>query len=214
MVTEKTNPKLTMVSTPEQPVWRTCPAPVEKPGSRRFLGLLRQIFLLVLIAVLSVGSYFGISHFFLESVEVVGVSMLPTLQDNNHYLLNRWAFNRRAPHRGDVVVIRDPGDHGYSVKRVIALPGESIHFKYGHVYIDGREMSEPYLLPAGPTFTYSGATEQFITCGKDQYYVMGDNRVMSIDSRSYGPVSRTDVLGLVILPESSRTSAKLAALTP
>ena len=56
--------------------------------------------------------------------------------------------------------------------------------------------------------------EQFITCGKDQYYVMGDNRLMSIDSRSYGPVSRADVLGLVILPESSQTSAKLAVLAP
>jgi signal peptidase I len=125
--------------------------------------------------------------------------MLPTLQPGNHYILNRWAFHNAGPERGDVVVIRDPADHGFSVKRVIALGGESVHFVDGKVLINGEALKEPYLKPGTYTFTYSKAREQFITCGEDSYFVLGDNRSDSIDSRIYGAVSRKDVLGRVVL---------------
>ena len=92
-----------------------------------------------------------------------------------------------------IVVIRDPGDHGLSVKRVIAVPGESVLFKDGKVFVNGKQLKEPYLSPDTLTFTYSQAKEQFITCGKDQYFVLGDNRLRSIDSRAYGAVSRDDL---------------------
>jgi signal peptidase I len=123
--------------------------------------------------------------------------MVPTLKENNRYLLNVWALRNRDPVRNDIVVIRDPGDHGLSVKRIIAVGGESVLFKDGKVYVQGKQLKEPYLMPNVRTFTYSQAKEQFITCGKDQYFVLGDNRLVSIDSRSYGPVSRQDVLGLI-----------------
>jgi signal peptidase I len=128
---------------------------------------------------------------------VVGVSMVPTLQEGNEYLLNVWAFRNAVPERNQVVVIRDPADHGLSVKRIVAVSGESVHFKNGRVYVNGQELDEPYLLPNTHTFTYSQAREQFITCGRDQFFVLGDNRARSIDSRAYGPVSRQDILGLV-----------------
>jgi signal peptidase I len=190
--------KLNMVSVPEAPVWRIS-TPTDHKRNPRVKKAVQQLGLMVLIGLLSVACYFGISHFLLESVQVVGVSMVPTLQDSNHYLLNRWAFNHRQPRRGDVVVIRDPADHGYSVKRIVAVAGESVHFVNGKVFINGKELNEPYLSANMLTFTYSQAKEQFITCGKEQYFVMGDNRLASIDSRAYGPVLRQDILGLIVL---------------
>jgi len=212
MAQENTSPHLSMISIPEQPVWTNPPTPPEQKPPGKMIKLARQMGLLVLIGLMSMGCYFGISRFFLQSVEVVGVSMLPTLKDANHYLLNRWAFQHHEPQRGDVVVIRDPGDHGFSVKRVIAVAGESVYFRRGRVYINGAELDEPYLSPSTRTFTDSAIHEQFIMCGKDQYFVMGDNRPVSIDSRIYGPVSRPDVLGLLVLPgESVQRASTLAS---
>jgi signal peptidase I len=95
------------------------------------------------------------------------------------------------------VVFRDPGDQGLSVKRVIAVEGESILIKEGKVYVNGEALKEEYLMSNVKTYTYSQAKEQFITLGQGQYFLLGDNRMVSIDSRSYGPVQRVDILGVV-----------------
>jgi signal peptidase I len=79
----------------------------------------------------------------------------------------------------------------------VAVQGESILFKDGRVFVNGHLLDEPYLMGNIHTFTYSQAKEQFITLGVGQYFLLGDNRPQSIDSRSYGPVSREDILGLV-----------------
>jgi signal peptidase I len=197
---EKASIQLDMAPISEKPAQRNrASAPKERTLVFNLINLIRQAGMLVVIALLSIGSYYAISRYVLQSVEVVGISMLPTLQERNHYLLNRWTFRNREPQRNDVVVIRDPADHGFSVKRVVAVAGESIYFKNGKVYVNGRELEEPYLLPGTHTFTYAKAREEFITCGKGQYFVLGDNRPISVDSRSYGPVSRQDILGLVML---------------
>src|SRR5215469_16800143 len=118
MADEKIAFKLAMTSVP------TDPSQIATYGSGatkkrlvfNFKQLLGKAFVLGLIMALSIGCYFVISKFFLQSVQVVGVSMVPTLSENSHYLLNRWAFHSRDPKAGDIVVIRDPQDHGYSVK--------------------------------------------------------------------------------------------------
>jgi signal peptidase I len=157
------------------------------------------LLVMLLIILLSIGCYYIISRYFVQSVQVVGISMVPTLQEHNHYLLNRWAFRNRDPKVGEVVVLRDPEDHGFSVKRIIATGGQSVLFKGGKVFVNGKEFMEPYLLPGTRTYTYSAKHEQFITCGAEQYFVLGDNRLRSIDSRAYGPVPRANILGLVVL---------------
>jgi signal peptidase I len=200
MVEKQMNMPLAMAATTSLDTeFRTHHSRLKMPGVN-FVFILRKLLVLALVALLSVGSYLAVSHYFLKSVQIVGVSMVPTLAENNHYLLNLWALHHREPQRNDIVVIRDPGDHGLSVKRIIAVPGESVLFKDGKVFVDGKQLSEPYLSPDTLTFTYSQAKEQFITCGKDQYFVLGDNRLRSIDSRAYGAVSREDVLGLVKVP--------------
>jgi signal peptidase I len=197
---EKMNIQLSMAPITEAPVGINCLSPRKKRlPSFDFVSIFQQVGVGILIFLLSIGAYFAISHFLLQSVQVVGESMVPTLRANGHYLLNRWALREHNPQRRDVVVIRDPVDNGFSVKRVIALAGESVHFKDGKVYVNGKELTEPYLTPGTHTYTYSQLKEQFITCGKDQYFVLGDNRLKSLDSRYYGPVPRQNILGLVVL---------------
>jgi signal peptidase I len=161
-------------------------------------SLLRQSLHLVVVLALAVASYLLISKFLLQSVKVVGRSMVPTLYDSQHYLLNRWVYHLHSPRHSDVVVLRDPSDNGFSVKRIIAAPGDSIYLKDGSVYLNGCKLNEGYLAPGTPTFTDSRIRNQLILCGKDQYFLLGDNRMNSVDSRAYGPVPRANILGPII----------------
>lgn len=187
---QMTNPK----SIAAGPALRSPPRPTRKHSP----SVLRQISQFLAVTAMAVVSYFVISHFVLQSVNVVGRSMMPTLYDSQHYLLNRWIYHVHAPQRSDVVVLRDPSDNGFSVKRVVAAPGDSIYLKDGNVYLNGCKLDEPYLAPHTPTFTDSKFKDQLVLCGKDQYFLMGDNRLNSIDSRTYGPVPRRNILGPLI----------------
>ena len=172
--------------------------PLARKARRPALSILRQAWQFLVVGVLAVASYFVISHCFLQSVKIVGRSMVPTLCDSQHYLLNRWIYHVRAPRQSDIVVLRDPSDNGYSVKRVIAAPGDSIYLKDGNVYLNGSKLTETYLAPGTPTFTDSQYRDQLILCGKGQFFVLGDNRMNSIDSRAYGPVPRANILGSIV----------------
>src|SRR6266513_706591 len=103
-------------------------------------SFLREIYQCLSIAGLAIASYFVISHFVLQTVQVVGVSMVPTLQDSQQYLLNRWIYYFRAPKRNDVVVLRDPIDKGFAVKRVIGMAGDKVVFKKGRVYVNDQKL--------------------------------------------------------------------------
>ena len=174
---------------------------VPVPGRRAGKGVNSipgQVFQLLAFVLLAVASYLLISHFLLQTVKVVGRSMVPTLSDSQHCLLNRWVYRLRTPRRSDIVVLRDPSDNGFSVKRIIATPGDSVYLKDGNVYLNGSKLTEPYLAPHMPTLANSRFANQLILCGKDQYYLLGDNRLNSIDSRAYGPVPRRNILGPLI----------------
>jgi signal peptidase I len=160
-------------------------------------SLLQQFIQFLALGGLAVVSYLFISHYVFQSVQVVGVSMSPTLHDAGHYFLNRWAYHSRDPQHSDVVVIKDPTDGKFAVKRVIAGPGELVYFKNGQLYINGRKLNEPYLSRGTATYTCQKSNEEVIICGTDQYFVLGDNRNNSFDSRFYGPVQRQNILGVI-----------------
>jgi signal peptidase I len=180
------------------------PAPAEpKPAPPRKMArpgpsVLRQTFQCLCVGVLALASYLIISQYFVTTVEVVGSSMVPTLRNADHYLLNRWVYHFRQPQRKEVVVLRDPSGSCFAVKRVIGVAGDSIYLKDGFIYLNGKKLDEPYLPKNTPTFANGSARDQMIFCGKDQFFVLGDNRMNSADSRSYGPVPRQNILGLIV----------------
>lgn len=176
----------------------TQPTPASRSGWATFSAMGRQILGCALVVVVAYGCFEFITHYVLQSVQVVGVSMTPTLHDSDRYILNRWVYHLRAPKPSEIVVLRDPVDNCYAVKRIVAKAGDSVYVKGGRLYINGKLLDEPYL-PSG-TLTFAGPRyrEQLWVCGVDQYFVLGDNRNNSADSRIYGAVPRQNILGLVV----------------
>jgi signal peptidase I len=160
----------------------------------------RQIPLLIFVLLLSAFSYFVFSHYVLMSVEITGTSMSPTLFNGERYILFRCPYLWRAPRQGEIVVIKDPEDHGLSIKRIVALPNDVIEIRSDGVFVNHNKLPEPYLASFA-SFETCAAPVKPVHLGSDDYYVLGDNRGRSADSRSYGPVSRKDILGLIAKSE-------------
>ncbi len=145
-----------------------------------------------------------------QSFSIPSLSMYPTLQVRDRIIVNKLSYDLHSVHRGDIVVFARPPleDQEYAdlVKRVIGLPGETISARDGHVYINGKRLSEPWL-PPGPA-SYTGALPgdahpQFDLPGPvkippGEYYVMGDNRTDSEDSRYFGPIPKSLIVGRAV----------------
>ena len=164
-----------------------------KPGH----PLVQQLLLTVALTVLCVATYFLVSRFIATAVIVKGRSMLPTLQDGDKFILNRLSYLRSAPQRGDLVVIKDPGHNDYAVKRIVAMPHEALFFKEGEVLLNGKRFFEPYLASNTRTFL-PDSREKMVVMGADQYFVLGDNRSNSEDSRFYGALHRSQIVGAIV----------------
>jgi len=148
---------------------------------------------------LSALSYLFVTHFIFQSVQVQGPSMYPTLMNGNFYWLDRLAYEIRKPQPGDIIALKDPSGHGFDVKRIIAVPTQSIFISRGKVYVNGQLFKEPYLPQKMDTFAYDAESEdEFICLARNQFFVMGDNRGNSCDSRTFGPIPRDLILGRVI----------------
>jgi signal peptidase I len=180
------------------PVEGTTVGPSSDTVFRRRVSLRKQAAHCGVVALLALASYFFISHFLLQSVQIVGVSMTPTLKHSGYYLLNRCVYVWRKPAISDIVVIRDPQDQAFSVKRIIAGEGDSVYLTGGQIYVNGRLLDEPYLSPGTPTYALDHQFELTVRCGRGEYFLLGDNRSNSADSRVYGPVPRQNILGAII----------------
>jgi signal peptidase I len=159
---------------------------------RRPKNTLIRVLVLVVIC-------FVLFKFILLPIRIEGISMEPTCPNGKISCVNRLAFFRHEPQRGDIVSVRLSAPGGLTtpslmyMKRVIALPGETISFYAGKVYINGELLDEPYIkLP-------SDWNHEPIQCGPDQYYVVGDNRSMPFRLHEQGRADRHRIVGKLLL---------------
>ncbi|TMB46268.1 MAG: signal peptidase I, partial [Chloroflexi bacterium] len=126
-----------------------------------------------------------------------GLSMWATLDDNDYLIANKIDYRLHAPQRGDIIILRPPTDNSKDfIKRVIALPGERLLIRDGIVYINGHKLDEPYLPEQWTVFTnWPANNPNGQLMGPNEYFVMGDNRNRSQDSRTFGPITRDRVDG-------------------
>ena len=130
--------------------------------------------------------------FLYQPVRVEGTSMLPMLEDQDRLFINKLAFRVGEIHRGDVVVFLYPHDQTKSyIKRVIGLPGDRVRIDQGQVVVNGRALVEPYV----PARFSDERSEPEMTIPRNEYFVMGDHRSISSDSRDFGPVERKLIYG-------------------
>jgi len=162
-----------------------------QPRASTASSLLRELAEVVVLAVIL---YFGIS-FAVQTVHVEGLSMFATLDDNDYLIADKIAYRLHAPQRGDIIILRPPTDDSKDfIKRVIALPGERLLIRDGQVLINGHRLNEPYLPENWTTQANWGAPDG-VVMPPNQYFVMGDNRNRSQDSRTFGPIGRDRIDG-------------------
>ena len=165
--------------------------------SEKFKEILKTLITYLIIIFLVV----IIRIFFIDPVRVDGRSMDTTLQNGEIMLLNKITYKRHEIKRFDIVVINDVNK--YIIKRVIGLPGETISYKDGKLYINDKEVNDPY--PSSETDDFSIEDIGHKKIPGDTYFVMGDNRADSLDSRypSVGVIKKSQILGnakLIIWP--------------
>ncbi len=162
----------------------------KRSGPKMFVARfwLRDLILSLLLA-------FIVIVFLYQPVQVEGTSMMPRLTNHERIFINKFVYHFEPIQRGDIVVFYYPLDPSKSyIKRVVGLPGELVSIRDGRVYVNGKALREPYLVP--------GALDQQsyppVTVEPDHYYVLGDHRESSNDSRVWGAVDRKYIYGKAV----------------
>lgn len=171
---------------------------------RRF-GSLVEVIKVVAIVFLSA---IVIRTFVFQPFVVEGSSMEHSFHNGEYLFIEKVSYKLNTPKRGDVIVFRYPRDTRYNyIKRVIGLPGETVQIKDGQVYINGSVLPESYINDGEETYIDNNRDLNYeITLEKNQFFMMGDNRAHSSDSREWGPLDKKYIIGrsaLVLYPHSS-----------
>ncbi len=139
--------------------------------------------------------------FVMSPQEINGASMEPNFHNGEYILTNKISYRLTNPHRGDVVIFKSPRNKEIDfIKRVIGLPGERVRLSNSAIYINGQKLNETYLSP--DVYIFGGsylAENQEIVVPPGKYFVMGDNRPHSADSREFGPIAKEDFIGKALL---------------
>ncbi len=152
--------------------------------------------------VIALSIFLVVYLFLVQPHQVSGLSMFPNFHDKEYILTDKVSYRLGDPKRGDVVVFHAPQAAGCPqgtscdfIKRVIGLPGETIQIIDHAYYINGKKLPESYIPPENITNddSYLGASP--VTLGTDQYFVSGDNRPHSSDSRKWGPITKEEIIG-------------------
>lgn len=141
-------------------------------------------------AIISLGIFFFVYIFLVQPHRVKGDSMVPSFADGELLLTEKVEYRFGQPQRGDVIVFQAPGRDVDFIKRIIGLPGDTVQINGGYVYINGHQLDEG-------SYIQNGITEGDLTrkIGVDEYFVMGDNRTASYDSRAFGPILKNTIRG-------------------
>ncbi|MFA6591515.1 MAG: signal peptidase I [Patescibacteria group bacterium] len=163
------------------------------------LGAVASFFLeIVQIAVLALVIIVITRHFLILPFIVKGASMEPNFHDNEYLIVDEVTFRLRDPERGEIIVFHPPGNEKqYYIKRVIGLPGEKVNVGGGRVTISNKEFPNGVPLPEEYLTQPTIGQPDELTLGANQYFVMGDNRDHSLDSRVFGAVPRGNIVGRV-----------------
>lgn len=157
---------------------------------------------LLKVVVVSLLIILPVRYWLIQPFYVKGASMEPTFYDHEYLIINEIGYRFGEPERGDVVVFKYPKDPAqYFIKRVIGLPGEKLEVSDNHIYIYPAGAKNKFLLDESAYLSVATDTVGNATwsLGNGQYFVMGDNREYSLDSRSFGPVSGELIIGQVWL---------------
>jgi len=154
------------------------------------------------VVTISLAIIIPVRYFLIQPFYVKGASMEPNFSDFEYLIINEISYRFNEPQRGEVIVFRYPHDPSqFFIKRVIGLPGEQVVIRDGQVYIKSSTSQELVVLDES---AYLSATTKTggqidVTLGPDEYYLLGDNRAASLDSRAFGPVSRQSIIGKTLL---------------
>lgn len=161
----------------------------------------------IVVIVVAVGAALLVRTYVLQQFAVDGHSMDTTLHNGDRVLVNKLSYRLHDPNRGDVVVLETIEDAGARdlIKRVVGLPGETIEYRDCVLYVDGREVVEPYLDPAIVQPENCGQGQESLVVPENSVFVLGDNRGGSKDSRELGPIAYEELVGrafVIIFPFS------------
>lgn len=170
---------------------------------RNILGTAGSAFLdLIETVIIGFTLFLVVYLFFAQPHQVNGQSMVPNFQNGEYLLTDKISYRFGEPKRGDVVVFHAPdsancpeGTGCDFIKRVIGLPGETIEIKDNAIYVNGTKLEEDYIPDTFPTQPGAFTQGRVVTMGPDEYFVSGDNRPYSSDSRAWGPLPRENIVG-------------------
>ena len=162
-----------------------------KKGLKGIFEVVRAILIVVISAVL-------IRMFVFQPFVVDGASMDPTLANNEYILTEKVSYRFNEPKRGDIIVFKYPNNVTINyIKRVIGLPGEEVKIFEGNFYINDKKLTETYVINNELTYVNKVSQDQpyIINLASDEYFVMGDNRSHSSDSREWGALKKPYIIG-------------------
>ena len=182
---------------------RRTPAEPTTEERKKATPVVTFFFELIQVAAISLAIIIPVRYFLIQPFYVKGASMEPSFFDHEYLVIDELSYRISNPQRGDIVVFRYPLDpKQFFIKRVIGLPGETVEVNeegikiYNNEHPNGMLLSESGYLGQG---VQPSTTRETITLKNDEYFVMGDNRSASLDSRIFGPIKRTDIVGRVWL---------------
>lgn len=167
-----------------------------KTAKAKAIGVVLEM---IQVLAISLAIIIPVRYFLIQPFYVQGASMEPNFFDHEYLIIDEISYRLREPERGEVVVFHYPNDpKQFFIKRVIGLPGETVEIKDGKVKIYNKDFPNGKILDEtsylDQDFT---ASTQVVTLKSDEYFLLGDNRASSLDSRIFGPVKNTHIVGRV-----------------